>query len=214
MGHSIGLVVETHLLDRVDHLKYRRRDASASHVEIAEPMSSPYVRDAAMRQLHFSISFLAFCILVAAFDLAALRVYPASEQKWLDLFALPMVNILVFARLMDRSRRRRGQRSLFLLGFQFVGWVAVLSYLIWCMLQPQEVGYALAYASEWVAWITLNNLDYDTMKRLDPDFGLAWRISKASQGIAVSASLTFVMLIVAACGGILVNRSHRKPDDA
>jgi hypothetical protein len=148
---------------------------------------------------------LAFCILIAAFDLAALRKSPGDDRALLDLFALPMVNILVFTHYI--GRRRRGERSLFLFGFQLMGWTAVLSYLGLCRLRPLEMSLALAYPSEWVHWTTLNHLDFDAMKRLDPTFTLAWRLSKASQLTAVSAVLTAVILLFATCGGIFVRRS-------
>jgi hypothetical protein len=47
------------------------------------------------------------------------------------------------------------------------------------------------------------------MQRLDPTFGLAWRISKAVQGAAVAGSLTAILLLVAFCGGIIARGRNR-----
>ena len=167
-----------------------------------------------MRRPHASVSALVALVLIAALDFAILRYFPRNDRAWLDLFALPMANILMFASCRDRSRRRRGERSPFLLGFQRLGWAAVLSYLVWCRVRPQETSMALALASEWVHWTALNNLDFDVMKGLDPTFGLAWRISKGAQGAAVAAVVTAVMLLVASCGGIIFRRRARAAGNA
>ncbi len=162
-----------------------------------------------LKILRVSIATLAVCVLILAVDLAILRYFPTSDRAWLDLFAVPMLNILAFAFYQGRALRRLGKSSPFLRGFQILGWAAMIAYLTWCRIRPQDVGWALAVVSEPIQRLTLNNLDFDAMKRMDPTFGLAARISKGAQGAVAAGLVTVAMLLVAACGGSIARRRHR-----
>jgi hypothetical protein len=120
-----------------------------------------------------------------------------------------MLNILAFAFYRGRAVRRLEMPSPFLRGFQVLGWVAVVSYLAWCQNRPRGLSWAFAIAFNPVFWLTLNNLDFDAMKSLDPSFGQAWRISKATQGIAAAALVTGVLLLPAVIGGMIARHRHR-----
>ena len=163
-----------------------------------------------MKPFRTSIATLCVCVTILALDLAVLRYYPTNDRTWLGIFSLPMLNLLTFAFYRVRVRRQHGTPSPFLGGFQLLGWLAVVSYLAWCQIRPQEISWALAVAFERVHWLTLNNLDFDAMKRLDPSFGLAWRISKATQGLAAAALVTGVLLLPAVIGGMIARHRHRK----
>jgi hypothetical protein len=155
-----------------------------------------------------SIAWLIVCVLVAAFDLAVLSG-PNSDWAWLNLIALPMVNVLVLAHTSGRMRRRRGDEDPFLLGFQVAGWAALIAYLAWCRVRPEPTAEMLAVASEWIHWTVLDNLSFDAMQRLDPTFALAWKISMGARTVAVSAALTAAMLLIASSGGMIVRRGRR-----
>lgn len=163
-----------------------------------------------MKPFRTSIATLVVCVTILALDLALLRNFPMNDRTWLRLFSLPMLNILAFAFYRGRAVRRLGMPSPFLRGFQVLGWVAVVSYLAWCQNRPQGLSWAFAIAFNPVYWLTLNNLDFDAMKRLDPSFGLANRISKATQGIAAAALVTGLMLLPAVIGGMIARHRHRK----
>jgi hypothetical protein len=121
-------------------------------------------------------------------------------------FCVPTLNILAFAGYRGRALRRIGKPNPFLDGFQPVGWMAVITYLLWCWILPEQASWAFAFATEQVYWLTLDHLKFDTMKYHDPTFRLAWRISKATQGIIASGMLTSVIMFAATCGGIFRRR--------
>jgi hypothetical protein len=119
-----------------------------------------------------------------------------------------MLNILAFAFYRGRVARRLGMPSPFLRGFQICGWVAVVSYLAASRSWTQELGWVFASAFNPVYWLTLNNLDLDTMRRLDPSFGLAQRISMAARGIAAATLVTGLLLLPAVIGGMIARHRH------
>jgi hypothetical protein len=151
---------------------------------------------------------LAVGALLVAVDLAVLGSVPGnSDQVWLRVLALPMVNVLILA---DHRDRRLGERRPFLLGFQIAGWVALLAYLALCEAFPGELGTALALTFERVRARTMDNLDFETMQRLDPSSALTWKVATLAMASAASAALTLVMILVATCGGLLA-RARRCP---
>jgi hypothetical protein len=157
-----------------------------------------------------SVLTLVACVLIAAVNFALLRDPPENDRIWLRLAALPIVNTLAIA----HYRSRGGDRSPFLLGFQVFGWAALLMYLGLCSVRQLDMSMALARASEWVQVTTLDNLDFDTMKRRDPTFGLAMRISKRAQFAFASAVVTAMLLPVAVCGGLIMRWRRRAAGDA
>jgi hypothetical protein len=163
-----------------------------------------------MMPFRTSIATLVVCVTILALDLAFLRNLPTNDRTWLRLFSLPMLNILAFAFYRGRAVRRLGMPSQFLRGFQVLGWVAVVSYLAWCLNWTQGHSRAFANAFNPIYWLTLNNLDFDTMQRLDPSFGLAHRISMATRGIAAAALVTGLLLLPAVIGGMIARHRHRK----
>ena len=163
-----------------------------------------------MKPFRTSIATLVVCVTILALDLALLRNFPTNDRTWLRLFSLPMLNILAFAFYRGRAVRRLGMPSPFLRGFQVLGWVAAVSYLAWCQNRPQGLSWAFAISFNPVYWLTLNNLDFDAMKRLDPSFGLANRISMATRGIAGSAVVTGLLLLPAVIWGMIARHRHRK----
>src|SRR5262249_6779406 len=139
-------------------------------------------RSRIVKTFRASISTLGILVLIIAFDCAVLRfAFGSNDRTWLDLFALPMLNVLMLTFAHRLDRRRGGNRTPFLDGFLWLGWAALGLYLIWCRIRPEETIWALAVASESVHWLTLDSLDFDTMRRVDPTFRLAWKISKAAQ---------------------------------
>jgi hypothetical protein len=163
-----------------------------------------------MKPFRTSIAALVVCVTILALDLAVLRRFPTNDRVWLRVFSLPMLNILAFAFYRGRVVRCLGMPSPFLRGFQVLGWVAVVFYLAWCQNRPQGLSRALAIAFNPVYWLTLNNLDFDAMRRLDPSFGLANGISMAARGIAMAALVTGLLLLPAVIGGMIARHRHHK----
>jgi hypothetical protein len=162
-----------------------------------------------MKPLRTSIATLGACVALIALNLAFLRFQPTNERAYLALFSLPMVNLLAVAFYLGRARRLGGSGP-FLRWFQVVGWVAVASYLAWSLNRPLGVGGAIAVATHPVYRTALNNLGCDAMKRLDPSFVPARRVSGAIQLIAAAAFVTGVLLLPAAIGGMTARHRHRK----
>jgi hypothetical protein len=163
-----------------------------------------------MKGLQLSISTLGVLVLLIAVDLAVLgSAFGWIDQTFLDLIALPIGNILVFAFYRARMIKRRGESSPFLFGFQVSGWAFLLAYLIWCRLFRQQTVLALVLALQPIRSWCMDNLGFDTMKRLDPTFALAWKISTAAMLVTVSIILTNLMLLAAVGGGMVARRWRR-----
>jgi hypothetical protein len=163
-----------------------------------------------MKPFRPSIATLGACIALLAFDLAILRFQPGNDLTYLALFTLPIVNLLVIAFYLGRVRRRLGKSNPFLRWFQIIGWVEVASYLAWSHYRYLDLSWPIAVATRPVFEVTLNNLSFDVMQRLDPSFVLAWKISKAAQSIVAAAIVSGVLLLPAVIGGMIAQHRHRK----
>jgi hypothetical protein len=112
-----------------------------------------------------------------------------------------MLNILAFAFYRDRMLRWRGERRPFLVGFQVAGWMSVIAYLVWCWMAAERTSWLLVTFCEPIRRVCMDNLDFETMKRLDPTFALPWPISTFAALLGAWMILTGLVVLVAWLGG-------------
>ena len=156
--------------------------------------------------MRVSISTIGFCALLVGLDFAVLRYVPTNDRTWLDFIALPSANILAFAFYRFQTLRRRGESSPFLFGFQIAGWAAMSAYLGLCRVWPRSIGFGLASSFDWVRRRTMDNLDFETMRRLDSTNRLTHVLSTFAMAIIIAGILTGAMLLAAIGGGMIARR--------
>lgn len=89
-----------------------------------------------MKLPSFSIAEMMVIVAVVALDCGVIRMAGWGPAiPYLVLGGLPMqIVLIIFLRLMFRRRRRRIEKpQTFLIGFEIVGWIGHLSYVVLCL---------------------------------------------------------------------------------
>ena len=94
-------------------------------------------RDDAVKRPSFSIAEMMAIVAIVALDCLAIRVtQPAPSLVFLALGGLPMQIALVIGLLLMFRRRRLEKPFPFLIGFEVVGWICLLIYVVLCFQIP------------------------------------------------------------------------------
>jgi hypothetical protein len=149
-----------------------------------------------------SIATLIAVVVLLAVDCALLRnPFGGTDAAMMTLCTLPMGNLLLFGLYVSYVRSRRGERTLFLLGFELFGWAAVFALLYACNAFTAQLDVLLLPVYVPVREVFMDNLPFELMRSVDPTFVVAHKISTAMGLLAVSMVLTALCSLVAFAGG-------------
>ena len=99
-----------------------------------------------VRTLSISIAEVMAIIALVAVDCLAIRIDPFWTFPYLILGGLPMQIALVIGLLRMYRRRKRMEKSLpFLIGFEAVGWISLLMYVVICFRAPVAIDQHLVH---------------------------------------------------------------------
>ena len=156
-----------------------------------------------------SMATLLFVILVLGVDCALF--FSALNGNTLiahgNVVALPMANILLIVGWYHQQCRRRGERRLFLLAFQIIGWTTIL--LMADILYTQNgIMVALVRILEPILQACLDFSPYQTAEPGSPTRLRFWWAGEISLLTAISLLLLSFQLMVGLIGAWLVQRNR------
>jgi hypothetical protein len=124
-----------------------------------------------VKRLSFSIAEMMAIVAIVALDSLAMRARHRVTLVFLVIGGLPMQSALVIGLLLVFRRRRRMEKPIpFLVGFEVVGWIAHLIYVVLCLraavsldrhlvetLEPllRATGFPHFSTPDWIIWTGL-----------------------------------------------------------
>jgi hypothetical protein len=165
-----------------------------------------------MMRLRLSVRALCVVIALVAADCAMLRAAFAGYKRvvWVNVIAVPMMNILVLTFYRQQILRWRGESRPRLTGFQLAGWAGVAAALALFIGVPESF-VALVKALDPVREIWFHTPTYLAAAPNSPTWIRTWWLAELSLLFTLSTALTAALLTFASVGGWLAARFFPAP---